>query len=336
MGSLVIVAIPEEDDLVWQISSEKKPHVTLAYLGDSNNPDRGKMAEFLEHAVSIGSLTRFYLEVDRRGMLGDDMADVLFFEDIWELPRLKEFRALLLKNDQIKKAYDANDQFPEWQPHLTLGYPEKPAKRMELGRRFYSVSFDRVALWDGDYEGAEFLLKRDMYYPEAVAMSSMNEARVAAGLEAIQHYGVKGMKWGVRKDRPAASPQPVSVTTKTSPTGKAKVKARGGKNQPATSDAIAKAETARKLKKSGVNALSNNELQQLATRMNLEQQVSRLSESQPKSNGAKFVKGFFQRKDKQKISLAEAAGEETAKKVKPIIAKKLAGKMAKAAAVAAV
>ena len=36
MSNLVIVAIPDENDRVWKVSSEKIPHMTLLFLGDED------------------------------------------------------------------------------------------------------------------------------------------------------------------------------------------------------------------------------------------------------------------------------------------------------------
>lgn len=100
----------------------------------------------------------------------------------------------------------------------------------------------------------------------------------------IRHYGVKGMHWGVRKDR-----HPTAVVTKTRP-GK-RVKATGGKYQPASSDAIKTAEYRQKAKKSTPSSLSNAELQALVQRMNLEQQYSRLASQDSKlRKGNEFTK----------------------------------------------
>ena len=107
MSNLVIVAIPAEDDPVWKVSSEKVPHMTILFLGEAAVTEQ--MAGFLLHAANT-SLTRFGLDVDRRGTLGEDQADVLFFQDDWELPRLREFRAQLLKETSIRTAYDSAPQ----------------------------------------------------------------------------------------------------------------------------------------------------------------------------------------------------------------------------------
>src|ERR1044072_8701873 len=82
-----------------------------------------------------------------------------------------------------------------------------------------------------------------------------------------EHHGVKGMRWGVRKDESS------------SPT-------------PASADAVAaKAAAAKVTKKGSTDALNNSELQALVNRMNLERQDSTLSTSSKSHNaGVKFLK----------------------------------------------
>src|SRR5436190_14755782 len=80
VSNLVIVAIPAEDDYVWKISSEKVPHMTILFLGDDATKVKNfaQIANFVEHATEQ-TLYRQGLEVDHRGTLGADQADVLFF-----------------------------------------------------------------------------------------------------------------------------------------------------------------------------------------------------------------------------------------------------------------
>lgn len=166
MANLVIVAIPSEDDYVNKISSEKVPHMTLLMLGDASkvqNLDR--IVSFVQFSAEQ-SLTRFGLSVDHRGVLGADSADVLFFrqsgccyEDV------NTFRSYLLQNKDIRMANNSVDQFETWNPHLTLGYPESPANpdnRDYPGTHY--VTFDKIAVWNQDYSGFEFLLKSDDDY----------------------------------------------------------------------------------------------------------------------------------------------------------------------------
>lgn len=143
------------------------------------------------------------------------------------------------------------------------------------------------------------------------------------GEEFLEHYGVKGMKWGKsggtasikgpstaklkkesvgtvsfkKKDR---SPTEASAQSTLSRQGKAKVKTEGGERQPASGDAVKTATLKQKLKKSGTDALSNQELRELNDRMNLEVQVSRLS-NETKSSGQKFVQKLVEPPKPQEI-----------------------------------
>lgn len=80
--------------------------------------------------------------------------------------------------------------------------------------------------------------------------------------EFLAHYGVKGMKWGVRRKK--------------------------SDREPASEDAARAAELQTRLKKSGTSALTNKELQEVVTRMNLEQQYSRLN-PKTQSKGADYA-----------------------------------------------
>lgn len=211
MSNLVIVAIPDENDRVWKISSEKVPHLTLLFLGEIDqvqNPNQ--IVDFVGHAANI-TLNRFHLMVDRRGELGDDKADVLFFKkDPYSYKAIRDFRAALLQDNNIKKAYDSATQFEgPWNPHLTLGYSATPAKPEDDDwGSFYSVDFNKISVWVDDYEGPEFLLKDywDEYetldaIPMDVAMSSMNSARVVSGMSALTHAEtVSEKKWSEFKN----------------------------------------------------------------------------------------------------------------------------------------
>lgn len=218
-------------------------------------------------------------DVDRRGKLGKDDADVLFFEDNWELPKLRQFRHHLLANDNIRKAYDSAEQRPEWIPHLTLGYPDTPAR--ETRERIYWVQFDRIAMWAGNYEGLEIELKGRYHDTSAgVAMSETADR----GVEFLSHYGVKGMRWGVRK---SDSPTEVAISTNQARfTGKTKLKAEGGTKQPASKDAVKVATQKQKLKKSGAAALSDQELRDIITRTQLETQA----QAAVATRGQRFLK----------------------------------------------
>jgi len=254
-----IVAIPKPDDYVWNLSSQKIPHLTLMVLSESGDAER--IFTYLQHAVET-SLPRFGMDVSHRGLLGENDADVLFFG---QHPRKKliEFRSFLLANDDIYKAWHEVSQFPLWIPHLTLGFPDDPAKpdtRDYPGTSW--VNFDRLALWTGDFEGPEILL------PNEDALGDENMSMTVSEEDALLHFGVKGMKWGTRKDSKGSSRKP---------SGRVEV-----------SPDHSKSESLRKNKR---KTLTNDELALIIKRRNLEQQFSNLNPSKVKQ-GQNVVKAI--------------------------------------------
>lgn len=259
---LVVVALPAEDDQVRKYSSEKEPHLTLLYLGE-NKYDPAELAhviDYLDHAASM--VSPFMLEVDRRGELGDKHADVLFFHKRYA-KEINEFRGYLLQDELINLAYRSVEQFPQWSPHLTMGFPETPAKKDDREyNRFSYVRFDRISLWTEDSSGPTFQLKSE-YDNMEVAMSEFDTGQQV--VDDLLHYGVKGMKWGKRRADIKAARSPEAVATK------------------ATRD---------KAKKTKVSSLTNKELQDAINRMNLEKQFNTLN---PKrlEQGQKVVKSLL-------------------------------------------
>jgi hypothetical protein len=86
--------------------------------------------------------------------------------------------------------------------------------------------------------------------------------------DVLEHFGVKGMKWGIRKNKPAKI----------------------------TSADAQKARDAQDLiKKHGTQALDNKDLQHLVTRMNLERQYNNIVAQNPSKikKGYKFAKDLL-------------------------------------------
>lgn len=81
--------------------------------------------------------------------------------------------------------------------------------------------------------------------------------------EFLEHFGVRGMKWGVRRGGASKSSKP---------------KARSVTKM--SMDAVAAKKHKATAKKSSTDALSNKDLQALVTRMNLEQQYKKLAEKE--------------------------------------------------------
>lgn len=312
MANLVIVALPAEDDYVNKISSQKVPHMTLLFLGDVMKVQNlSKILDFTSHAAGQ-SLNRFGLEVDRRGELGADRADVLFFsKSKWSgFETINEFRSYLLKEPNIRTAYDSIEQFSEWQPHLTLGYPDSPAKpddRDYPGINY--VNFDRIAVWFSEFAGIEFTLQSHDWQMD-VAMDSVTPKDRVENI--LEHFGVKGMRWGVRR-KATVGPTEVIVSDK-----RKKIKTSGGERRPASPDAVRARTIGQVGKKSGLKALSDAELAAYSKRLNLEQQVKRL-EYNEKNAARRFVASLLGQSGKNAVQ--NAANEAASKAVKRRLAK---------------
>lgn len=121
--------------------------------------------------------------------------------------------------------------------------------------------------------------------------------------DSLKHYGVKGMRWGVkRSDAQLAAakktrrgkkepPARDTVTSKRGRITKVDLSKKSSEMQPAQ-DAAKAAVTRQIAKKRSTDALSNDDLQALVKRMNLEQQYSDLS-AKRKSTGRKYLEKFF-------------------------------------------
>ena len=128
----------------------------------------------------------------------------------------------------------------------------------------------------------------------------------------LVHYGTKGMKWGVRK----ADTSPQDATLKKNVPGR-RIKAQGGKYQPASEDAIKAVKAHQVARKSTTDALSNKELQALVQRMQLEQQFNQLNMNSPRASaGRRFINDYLQNGGKEttlgNITTLATAGAEKA------------------------
>lgn len=103
--------------------------------------------------------------------------------------------------------------------------------------------------------------------------------------ETLIHYGVKGMKWGVRKNRSRVEVSRRRVT--------GSLKTKGGEGRKPSADAKRAKVYGQISKRSGRQALSNAQLKAYIERMNLEQQASRLERN---SSVTKFIEELLKSK----------------------------------------
>ena len=245
MKTWCIVAIPEDDDPVWKMSSEKVPHMTLLFLGEQTDVEKAShIAQQLQHTANT-SLSSFSAFVHTRGVLGDDNADVLFFDQAQIPQSLINFRSLLLKDNTIRACYDSAFQYPNWTPHLTMGYPKSPARKAPSSFVFdspRSVHFNRVALWVGDSDGPTFDLDLwDSMPPTDLMMSGlftskrhvgaysppatkdrkgmfvdMNPSGLGLAPSNLKHHGIGAKKFDHKDPIAEALPKVVSKTLRSS------------------------------------------------------------------------------------------------------------------------
>lgn len=173
--SAIVVLIPEDGDPIRD-AVNGDPHMTVAYLGDA--ADLTNLDEIRAQLEGEASVTRVFSGVPTsRGELGDDDADVVFFD----LPGGQEF-ADILAAGPVGEA-TPEDAWP-FNPHVTLGYPDSPGGDYDPSEH-EAVRFDRIGLWVGGVQ-EEFAL-----LDEPVEVDPDDEAVLAAGetVNVIQGVG---------------------------------------------------------------------------------------------------------------------------------------------------
>ena len=184
LHAFVIVALPSADDPIMGVSSEQPPHITLLYLS----------ADYLEQATQIlaGEAPKHEPATITAGSvepLGDGGAEVLHVDP----GMLHEVRQALLDYEPIQQAFDAlaDEQFPEWTPHITLGYPETPPLSTDVPD---TITIDRLAiLHDGlhsEYPLGEAMSETAVEEPTEVVEDEVDEFPTSGVYEPVPLYGV--------------------------------------------------------------------------------------------------------------------------------------------------
>ena len=154
-----VVLIPQDNDLPNTVVGGQ--HVTLAYFGDTSLPDdaRQDLLEILE-AMAEEAPGVVLLHPDEIRLFGEDKDAVVLTmvrdsdEDV-----MHARNALMARlTDELYTIFDDAETFPQYNPHMTLGYISEGYKPTSLVYPDELIA-DRIALWDGDSR-IEFELAR--------------------------------------------------------------------------------------------------------------------------------------------------------------------------------
>lgn len=142
-GSIVALK-PKATDPVTSASSEPA-HITLAWLGSAADLSEEDVAALREEVIS------YFAQVDDvitasvvgRETLGADEADVVMVDG----DGLRALRDGLVALPKVAELMGRVEQYPEWTPHVTLGYPDSPANDPDYAGE--TIEFDKASLWIG-------------------------------------------------------------------------------------------------------------------------------------------------------------------------------------------
>lgn len=138
----VIALLPRDDDPVREIASGDHPHVTLFYLGDGET-DRNELHKLVKAAADTGyQHPDPYDQIGGEGILGNEGAYVYLLDARFS----DSVRSLMEGDPWLQEELQKVEQFPVWNPHITLGYPDAPADIPN--ERPDGVVYDRIAIFD--------------------------------------------------------------------------------------------------------------------------------------------------------------------------------------------
>ena len=107
-------------------------------------------------------------------------------------------------------------------------------------------------------------------------------------LDILAHYGIKGMRWGVRRKNPSGdSPLKDRKGREIVDDGEGGYK--NTKGHTVSEDAVLARARQAKVKREGTDALSTKELLELANRIELEQRYDRITNTSSNGFGKRFV-----------------------------------------------
>lgn len=166
----VAVLVPADGDPIAAASSEPA-HMTLAWFGEAKDLSTEDIAALLTTVSAYASQIDgpVTAAVGERTTLGDDDADVVMLDG----DGIHGLRSGLMEDETVAEVMSRVEQYENWTPHVTLGYPESPANEDYEGE---TVTFDRIALWVGE-EHTEFALGEEAVVAGAFPYGNGSEFR---------------------------------------------------------------------------------------------------------------------------------------------------------------
>ncbi len=141
----IVALLPAASDPIVAASSQIA-HVTMAYLGDAADLDEATIDAIRLQVAELAAASAPTTAVpESRGELGEAPADVVFVRG----DGVDELRELLAAEGTAVAPAIAADAF-DWNPHITLGYPDEPPLADYDPDEHDEVAFDRLALWLGE------------------------------------------------------------------------------------------------------------------------------------------------------------------------------------------
>lgn len=320
-----IMAIPSPLESIRLVGDEDK-HATLLFFGETSTLP-GEALQTLKDSVELaaGMLFPFSESVVDIKRLGSDVPPALVACLSGE--NLTQVRNLFMMNPEVNGYQNNVEQHPSFTPHVTLGYPDFTDEAIfrALMLQIYGVRFDRLSVWWNDerFDYDLGLPPSDKTMSDAV--DNFLAKHAVDDPDALEHSGVKGMKWGVRRRVDPGtglvlkSKHDVRTNLKTGSvkvTGGSRKERKALKNhlndggqldlatgkkalQPRTgsADQIAQDRIASKIKAGGVNSLSNADIQAYTRRLQMSKDLNRVLAEQSAAEKAasqsfitKFVK----------------------------------------------
>lgn len=288
-----IMAIPSPLESIRLVGDEEK-HATLLFFGETSTlPGEARQTLLDSVQMACEMLFPFSESITDVVRLGSEVPPALVALLAGE--NLSQVRNLFMMNPAVKGYQDNVQQHPSFTPHVTLGHPDFTDEAIvrALMRQIFKVRFDRLSVWWND-ERFDCPLGIPTTSDDASVSAAIGKFLAEHAVEDddhLEHHGVKGQKWGVRRAVDSASG--LVKKGRSSTPGEPGLIARTG-----SADQIAQDRIAKKIVSSGTQSLSNADIQAYTRRLQMQKDLDRVLSEQSAAEKAKadgFIKTFVKK-----------------------------------------